>query len=209
MVIHLGGGVYGTAPFCLAPRFAGPHRRAYARDDGPPTRPPELTMTAPTSTRIFILFDRDHERDRANLYTRFGHPLKRLDRGRRIAFEYYAPGEVFSYVRWQSNDYGTERWEVFICQAPRPGEKHRPVPWAKPGVIVLLHAAGVAQVRRFWAMLDQIAKQEIDAADVSPEFYRLAHVAISSGLNPPAYTKAKHAAHLLRRKSPCVFGKAG
>ena len=76
---------------------------------------------------------------RINLYLRFGQPLRelRLDRWRRCAS--FAPGAVFCRVRWESNDYGTTRWQLMVLQACTPGERMERIagirPWRAPAVV--------------------------------------------------------------------------
>ena len=57
---------------------------------------------------------------RFKLYLRFGEPARthQLDRWRRSAV--FLPGAVFCRVRWQSNDFGTVRWQLMVMQACTP-----------------------------------------------------------------------------------------
>jgi hypothetical protein len=65
---------------------------------------------------------------------RFGRPVseKVLDRNRRVLS--YAPGSIFAFVRWTSNDFGTIYLASISC-APRYRDGAiRPSPGSRPGV---------------------------------------------------------------------------
>lgn len=57
---------------------------------------------------------------RINLYLRFGNPARtiQLDRWRRSAV--FLPASIFCRIRWESNDYGTTRWQLMVMQACTP-----------------------------------------------------------------------------------------
>jgi hypothetical protein len=85
-----------------------------ATSNAPPIpRPVLLNATSNTPlTRVSLAFV---ER-RINLYLRFGHPVRelRLDRWRRCAV--FLPAALFCRVRWESNVYGTTRWQLTVLQ---------------------------------------------------------------------------------------------
>src|SRR6201997_4294294 len=64
---------------------------------------------------------------------RFGRPVseKVLDRNRRVLS--FAPGSIFAFVRWTSNDFGTILSRIDIVRAAVPGQSYSTVPWIKPG----------------------------------------------------------------------------
>ena len=51
---------------------------------------------------------------RFKLYLRFGEPARtlQLDRWRRCAV--FLPASMFCRIRWESNDYGTTRWQLMV-----------------------------------------------------------------------------------------------
>ena len=54
---------------------------------------------------------------------RFGRPVseKVLDRNRRVLS--FAPGSIFAFVRWTSNDFGTVLSRIDILRAVTPGQR--------------------------------------------------------------------------------------
>lgn len=64
---------------------------------------------------------------------RFGRVVKErnLDRRRRVLS--FAPGSIFAFVRWTSNDFGTIISRIDILRAVAPGQRCSTVPYVKPG----------------------------------------------------------------------------
>ena len=77
-------------------------------------------------------------------WIRFGRPAEEqiLDRRRRILS--FAPGSIFAFVRWTSNDFGTIISRIDIIKAVAPGQRCVTVPYVRPGgdVGVPLHDEG-------------------------------------------------------------------
>src|SRR5258708_19409763 len=69
---------------------------------------------------------------------RFGRAVeeKILDRRRRLLS--FAPGSIFAFVRWTSNDFGTVVSRMDILRAVAPGQRCSTVPYGKPGGEILL-----------------------------------------------------------------------
>ena len=82
---------------------------------------------------------------RIKLYLRFGEPARtlRLDRWRSVAM--FVPNAMFCRIRWQSNDYGTIRWQLMVMQACTPLDAAQRIPGVQPGARLLLHAEGENQ----------------------------------------------------------------
>ena len=119
---------------------------------------------------------------RINLYLRFGHPVRelRLDRWRRCAV--FLPAALFCRVRWESNDYGTTRWQL--------------IAGIQPLARLLLHAEGEQQVQSVLPQIDTIEALGIDPVTVSPAYWRTLGNRLSAHLPLPAYTVERHAAYL-------------
>ena len=86
---------------------------------------------------------------------RFGRSVseKLVDRNRRVLS--FAPGSIFAFVRWTSNDFGTVLSRIDILRAPTPGQRYSTVPWIKPGGESLLRLSGWPKVERVLQLIEQ------------------------------------------------------
>jgi hypothetical protein len=152
---------------------------------------PQATSKAPP-TRVSLAFV---ER-RINLYLRFGHPVRelRLDRWRRCAL--FLPAALFCRVRWESNDYGTTRWQLMVLQAGTLLDPVQRIPGIQPGAHLLLRAEGEQQLQAVLPQIDAIEALGIDPAAASPAYWRTLGNRLSARLPLPAYTVERHAAYL-------------
>ena len=80
-------------------------------------------------------------------WIRFGHAAEEqiLDKRRRILS--FAPGSIFAFVRWASNDFGTVISRIDILRAVAPGQRCATVPYVRPGGELLLRLVRLAQGR--------------------------------------------------------------
>lgn len=133
---------------------------------------------------------------RINLYLRFGHPVHelRLDRWRRCAA--FLPAAMFCRVRWESNDYGTTRWQLMVLQACTPLDAVQRIAGIQPGARLLLCAEGERQVQSVLPQIDAIEALGIDPAAVSPAYWRMLGNRLSARFPLPVYTTERHAAYL-------------
>ncbi len=133
---------------------------------------------------------------RINLYLRFGHPARelRLDRWRRCAV--FLPAALFCRVRWESNDYGTTRWQLMVLQAGTPLDAVQRIAGIQPGARLLLCAEGERQVQSVLTQIDAIEALGIDPAVASPAYWRTLGNRLAARLPLPAYTVERHAAYL-------------
>ena len=65
---------------------------------------------------------------------------KIIDRHRRVLS--FAPGSIFAFVRWPSNDFGTILSRINILRAAAAGLRFSIVPWISPGGESLLRLSG-------------------------------------------------------------------
>ncbi len=140
---------------------------------------------------------------RINLYLRFGNPARtiQLDRWRRSAV--FLPASVFCRIRWESNDYGTTRWQLMVMQACTPLDAVQRIPGIQPGARILLHAEGERQVQAVLSLMDAIETlgiDPIDPSDISPAYWRTLGNRLSARLVLPQYTAERHAAWLAGRE---------
>jgi hypothetical protein len=133
---------------------------------------------------------------RINLYLRFGNPARivQLDRWRRCAV--FLPASIFCRIRWESNEYGTTRWQLMVMQACTPLDAVQRIPGIRPGARILLSAEGERQVQAVLPLIDAIEAQGIDPIDVSPAYWRTLGNRLSARLLLPEYTAERHMAWL-------------
>ncbi|MCA1200162.1 DUF2840 domain-containing protein [Sphingomonas sp. R647] len=165
-----------------------------ARDCAIPGHGPACSPAGTTTVDLFWVEDQNER------WIRFGHPVcdAILDRRRRrLAF---APGSVFAYVRWASNDYGTALSRLAIVRAVWPGERCSTLVGVHPGGDLLLDLSSWARVARAFAAIDAIEDLGIDPAFAAPDYWRHVHNRLSVGYPPRAYSRARHRAWLLRQE---------
>ena len=165
-----------------------------ATSSAPPIPRPVLSSVnnGTPLTRVSLAF----VAQRINLYLRFGHPVRELplDRWRRCAV--FLPAAMFCRVRWESNAYGTTRWQLMVMQACTPLDAVQRIAGIQPGARLLLCAEGERQVQSVLPQIDAIEALGIDPAAVSPAYWRTLGNRLSARLPLPAYTIERHAAYL-------------
>lgn len=121
-----------------------------------------------------------------------------IDRRRRTVS--FRPGNVFAFVRWASNDFGTVRSHIAILRAVGAGEAYQTLPFVRPGAEILLGIEGWPKVEQVLRHIDAVEAAGIDPCAVSPDHWR--HVAnrMTVNLAPRAYTSERHQAWLKRRE---------
>jgi len=133
-------------------------------------------------------------------WIRFGHEVREqiLDRRRRIVS--FAPGSLFAFVRWASNDFGTVVSRIDILRAVAPGGAYSTVPKVRPGGEILLRTSSWSRVEKVLRAIDAIEQLRIDPADVCPEYWRHIHNRLAAGESWRPYAREHHRAWLLRRR---------
>jgi Protein of unknown function (DUF2840) len=133
-------------------------------------------------------------------WIRFGHPAEEqiLDRRRRIVS--FAPGSIFAFVRWASNDFGTVISRIDIVRAVALGQRCATVPYVRPGGDILLQLAGWPKVERVLQRIDIVEALGIDPADAAPDYWNHVHNRLSVDEAPRPYTRSRHQAWLHRRR---------
>src|SRR5213080_2193358 len=161
-----------------------------------PERYPTKEVTVSDLTTVELLWLEKRIENRV----RFGRAVseKILDRNRRILS--FAPGSVFAFVRWTSNDFGTVISRIDILRAVAPGQRCSTVPYVTPGGEILLRLSGWPKVERVLQMTDAVEALGIDPADVAPDHWHHVHNRLSVNENPRPYTKARHQAWLHRQR---------
>jgi hypothetical protein len=121
-----------------------------------------------------------------------------IDRHRSIVA--FAPGNVFAFVRWASNDFGTVVSRIDILRAVAPGEACSAIGYVSPGAESLLRLAGWPKVERVLQAIDAVEALGVDPADAAPDHWRHIHNRLTAGAVPHAYTRERHAAWLKRQR---------
>jgi Protein of unknown function (DUF2840) len=154
----------------------------------------EISVSDLTTVEILWLEKRIENR------VRFGRSVseKQLDRNRRLVS--FAPGSIFAFVRWTSNDFGTVLSRIDILRAALPGQRYSTVPWIKPGGESLLRLSGWPKVERVLQLIDSVEALGIDPADAAPDYWHHAHNRLSVNETPRPYTRSRHQAWLHRRR---------
>ena len=179
----------------------------------PASAPVAMAATATPSPSLAVLAGRPastsltrvalaYVEHRIKLYLRFGEPARtlRLDRWRSVAV--FIPSAMFCRIRWQSNDYGTIRWQLMVMQACTPLDDAQRIPGVQPGARLLLHAEGDGQVRAVLECIDAIEALGIAPVGVSPAYWRTLANRLAARLPLPDYTTERHAAWLAGRVLP-------
>jgi hypothetical protein len=134
-------------------------------------------------------------------WIRFGNidAEKVLDRRRRVVS--FAPDNIFAFVRWASNGYGTVISRVDIVRAVAPGEAFSTLPFVRPGGDILLRITGWPKVERVLRAIDAMEAAGIDPINAAPDHWRHIHNRLTAGEEPRQYTPARHSAWLLRQRT--------
>jgi hypothetical protein len=133
-------------------------------------------------------------------WIRFGRDVDEtiLDRRRRVLS--FAPGSIFAFVRWASNDYGTIVSRIDIVRAVTVGEPYQTLPFVRPGGDILLRLNGWPKVQRVLQAIDAVEALGIDAADASTDYWRHVHNRLTAGDEPRPYSSTQHMAWLMRQR---------
>jgi hypothetical protein len=149
-------------------------------------------MSAPTEVELYFV------KGKIERWIRFGAPISQhtLDHRRRIAS--FAPGAVFAFMRWASNEHGTLVSRVDILRACSDGEPRSTVPGVKPGAEILLRAFGWEKVQAVLKAIDAVEALGFFPHEVCPDHWRHVHSRLAAGFAPRPYSRERHRAWLLR-----------
>lgn len=133
-------------------------------------------------------------------WIRFGRIIgeRLIDRRRRVVD--FAPGSIFSFVRWRSGDYGTADSRIAILRAVSPSEAFTTYPFVAPGAEILLSLSGWSKVQAVLESIDAVERKGVPATAVAPDYWRHVGARIGVGLLPRSYERMRHRAWRLRRR---------
>ncbi|MCP3418628.1 DUF2840 domain-containing protein [Bradyrhizobium brasilense] len=131
-------------------------------------------------------------------WLRFGHRAEEKILDRRRSVSSFAPGSIFGFVRWASNDYGTVVSRMDIVRAVEAGQRYQTLPFVRPGGEILLRVDSWPKVERVLQAVDAIEALAINPADAAPDYWRHLHNRLAADHVPRAYTREQHVAWLKR-----------
>ncbi len=154
------------------------------------------TATTETLTHVDLIWIEK----RVQRWIRFGRVTSQEIVNRRRSIVAFAPGSIFGFVRWASNEFGTVVSRIDILRAVHPGDPCSTVGFVRPGGESLLRVYGWPKVERVLKAIDGIEALGIDPAEAAPDHWRHVHNRMTVGEVPHAYTRERHAAWLQRQR---------
>ena len=154
--------------------------------------PPQPASSRSTSMRVLLAF----EKQRVNVWLRFGRPARDtvLDPWHRVAA--FAPGAICCRVKWVGNDYGTVLWQLIVLQAVLSTDDVQCIAGVDPGARLLLRADGEREVKPVLEIIDAIEASGIDLCETPSTFWRTVGNRLAARQPLPQYTAERHAATL-------------
>lgn len=131
-------------------------------------------------------------------WLRFGSPIAEATIDRRRRRLTFREGQLFAFVRWASNDYGTIRSQLDILHCVAADEPFTTLAGVDPGGDILLSVSGWPKVERIFLVIDAIEASGIDPCEVAPDHWRHIHNRIAVAQPPRSYSPARHRAWLQR-----------
>lgn len=155
------------------------------------TEPPRSSLT-----RVSLVF----LAGRIERWVRFGNIAGEEVHDRRRRVVMFGPGEVFAFVRWRAEAYGTVDSRIAVLRAVRQGEPFTTYPEVAPGAEILLDVHGWSRVRSVLDVIDAVEQAGTAPERVAPDYWRHVGARVSVGLPPRVYDRARHRAWLARRR---------
>lgn len=118
----------------------------------------------------FTLVETVKIRGRCNHRLRFGQPCETIILGDNKSFVAFGAGQIFGYIRWSRNAFGTRNWQFFVIRAVGNGRVTR-IPGVYPGGELLFRTRGVVATKRALSWLDEVEKTISFLLSDLPESY--------------------------------------
>ena len=147
-------------------------------------------------TRVEVAFYPEY----LNNWLRIGDPVYDFDLDRRRSLAIFKPGQIFGYIRWRANEYGTQEWRFVIVKAVEPLHRMSRFRGIQPGGEILLTTSGKIKVKRALSQIDLLENNGFDPSKVSPNFYRQLHNRTMINRPVSGYASQQHEAYLAARK---------
>jgi hypothetical protein len=156
-------------------------------------------MERTTKSRTISQISMTHEGRHANDRLLFGRPLKTAKLSSKNTLHSFEPDQIFGFVRWRGDKYGTQTWRVIVAQAGCAGERLTRIPGIQPGAHLLLHAFGKTRAKRALRVIDLLSEAHV-LHEIAPSYWRHVHLQLSRNLEPEPYDPDAFAA-LARAKA--------
>ena|SRR6056297_3602495 len=133
-------------------------------------------------TKLTLRKTERHSNDRllfGRPYASSSHQIQFVELG-------FKPLQMFSFVRWRGDRYGTQTWRVIVAQAGRSGERLTRIPGVNPGAHLLLHAIGKTRAKRALRVIDVLSEAHV-LHEIAPAYWRHMHLQISKNKEPEPY----------------------
>ena len=142
----------------------------------------DTRIDAVPETRLSLSQARDLGNDRLL----FGRPTLSVRVSEYLEEFHFNPSQVFGFVRWRGDQYGTQTWRVVVAQAGCPGERMTRIPGVDPGARLLLHAFGKTRAKRALRVIDMLSEAHV-LHEIAPAYWRHIHLQISKNKEPESY----------------------
>jgi len=115
-----------------------------------------------------------------------GRPTGSIRAARKPEELQFKPLQIFGFVRWRGDQFGTQTWRVVVAQAGKPGERLTRIPGVNPGAHLLLHAFGKTKAKRALRVIDMLSEAHV-LHEIAPAYWRHMHLQISKNNEPEPY----------------------
>jgi hypothetical protein len=119
----------------------------------------------------------------------FGRPAVTYGPYEGGALHLFDAGQVFGFVRWRGDEYGTQTWRVVVARWLAAGDDGTAVPGLEPGGAVLLHAFGKVRAKRALRAIDGLSDKHV-LHEIAPSYWRHVHLSVERNVIPDAYDEA-------------------
>ena len=177
-----------------------------------PDKPVVLSKAEDGLTAVYIRY----RKSRINHRLRFGEPHSEIRLGWSSRLASFKPNDVFGYIRWSANEFGTQDWRLFVCKAGglhsqnvglgdgNTGHHNRltRIPGVMPGAHLLLKTQGRARVKRALSYIDRLEKEPGDLSLITESYWRHLHNRLEVNQLPHDFSTLQ-----ARMNSDNVFGE--
>ncbi len=123
---------------------------------------------------VFTLVETIKLRGHCNHRLRFGQPLEEIKLDENKSLAAFRAGQIFGYIRWSRNAFGTRNWQSFVVRSVSKGRVTR-IPGVYPGGELLLRTRGVVATQKALSWLDKTEKSiPFLLSDFPESYWRLA-----------------------------------